>query len=232
MRIDVPATPTEEFWYGKNTPIYRFEHRFPDRSPEDIFWGIEDWLTKERARIRRSSYLSSISAVHGTWLTMKGWSRNAKKKMFIRVRDHGSAVEVLIDLEPSALYSGDVLAQQEIAGANWEELAVDLWRHLGDSSAAPTEKVDWSGILETGRIMVRFGCGIAAIGLAIAVLANLAPGILQGPLTSTGAVVAGAGTTMALYGAIKKSEAKERLERRRRARLRLDDGDAGRKALK
>lgn len=75
---------------------------------DEVYDKIMTWLTMENARKVVGLKPTSIEAVHGSHKTVKGWKRNAKKKLNILFSPSPSGVIVSATASPVMANSSDV----------------------------------------------------------------------------------------------------------------------------
>ncbi len=126
---------------------FQYTHEFRGEQADEVYDKVMGWLTKEEARKVVGVRPTSIEAVHGSHKTMKGWNRNAKKKLGFLFSPSPNGTAVSVTASPTMANSSDVAQMAEDARLNWGLLAEVSCQIMTYSSVAHA-KADFATIFE------------------------------------------------------------------------------------
>jgi len=100
---------------------------------EEAYERIIAWLAEGGGKVddRKNKKPSFIQATHGSYRTISGWAKNAKKIMKFYLTHMETGVYVRVTIEPTALNLEDVNSWPTEAERNWTELLSELWLKFG-----------------------------------------------------------------------------------------------------
>lgn len=149
---------------------------------DEVYDKIMTWLTMENARKVVGLKPTSIEAVHGSHKTVKGWKRNAKKKLNILFSPSPSGVIVSATASPVMANSSDVAQMAEDARLNWGLLLEECWAFVeGKATTESAERMKTAKAdlvvknREEGKRMLLYGSmGLVLVFIAIFVIVGVA----------------------------------------------------------
>lgn len=111
-------------------------------SADEAWERIVVWLTKRGGKVddKRSKKPDFLQARHGSYWTISGWAKNAKKVMKFYVTTMESGVHVRVTIEPTLTNQQDVVSWRTGAERNWTELLGELWLEFGAHSESILEE--------------------------------------------------------------------------------------------
>jgi hypothetical protein len=111
-------------------------------SAEEACERIVAWLTKGGGKVddKRSKKPNFVQAKHGSYKTISGWAKNAKKVMKFYLTPMESGVHVRVTIEPTSMNQQDVVSWRTEAERNWTELLGELWLEFGAHSESILEE--------------------------------------------------------------------------------------------
>lgn len=161
---------------------FQYSHEFKGKRADEVYDKVMSWLTKEDARNIVGTKPASIEAIHGSHKTMKGWKRNAKKKLNFTFSPSPSGVTVFVTASPTMANSSDVAQMAEDAWLNWGLLVEVCWAAVDGKSTTENaerikrEKADlMAKNREEGRKMSLYGSlGVVLVFIAMFAIVGVA----------------------------------------------------------
>jgi len=161
---------------------FQYSHEFKGKRADEVYDKVMPWLTKEYAKNVVGTRPASIEAIHGSHKTMKGWKRNAKKKLNFTLAPSQSGVAAFVTASPTMANSSDVAHMAEDARLNWGLLAEECWAAVdGKDTTENAEriKLEKADLVaknrEEGKKMFLFGSlGVVLVFIAIFAIVRVA----------------------------------------------------------
>jgi hypothetical protein len=161
---------------------FQYSHEFKGKRADEVYEKVMAWLTKEEARKVVSTKPTSIEAIHGSHKTMKGWNRNAKKKLSIFISPSPSGVTASATASPTMANSSDVAQMSEDARLNWGLLIEECWAAVDGkvtTENAERIKLERTNLMavnrEAGKRMLVYGSlGMVLVFAAMFAIVGLA----------------------------------------------------------
>jgi hypothetical protein len=112
---------------------------------EEAYEKVVAWLAKSGGKIDKKKTLKPnfIQANHGSYRTVSGWAKNAKKIMKFYLTSTETGTHLRLTIEPTLMNLQDVVSWRSEAERNWTELADELWLEFGIYGKSILEEKSW-----------------------------------------------------------------------------------------
>lgn len=154
---------------------FQYSHELRSMRADEAYDRVMAWLSKEEARNVVGNRPTSIEAIHGSHRTIKGWNRNAKKKLSFTFSPSPTGVMVSATASPTMANRSDVAQMAEDARLNWGLLLEECWAFIeGKTTTESAERMKMAKAdlvtknREEGKRMLLYGSlGVVLVFLAI-----------------------------------------------------------------
>lgn len=112
---------------------------------EEAYERIVAWIAKSGGKIDKKKTVrpNLIQAKHGSYRTISGWAKNAKKIMKFYLTPTETGTRVRLTIEPTLMNLQDVISGRREAERNWTELADELWLEFGFYGKSVIKEKSW-----------------------------------------------------------------------------------------
>jgi hypothetical protein len=153
--------------------FFSFSREFPEVPIEMAFDRSLDWLVYERTRNRNGVRPDFIQADHGK-VTLRGWNRDAKKKVRITFEKGPNGSLVSVTWTPNIIYFDEFASYYDHFAVSFSALSKEVYDYIESGNAKPREEPPPERVMQLAEIMRRDGIRNVLIGSLLVILPLMA----------------------------------------------------------